>query len=110
MGTAFSNILDNAVKFTPDQGEVVIRTHAEKDWLVISITNSFKALPKGDLIKIFEPFYRTEQSLAAGTGLGLAIAKKIIERHGGSIEAKNAKGGLQIQMRLPAAPSERNLI
>jgi signal transduction histidine kinase len=108
LGTAISNILDNAVKFTPEQGEVDVRTHAEKDWLVISITNSFKALSKGDLAKIFEPFYRTEQSRAGGTGLGLAIAKKIIERHGGTIEAKNSKRGLQIQMRLPTAPSEEN--
>jgi signal transduction histidine kinase len=109
LGTAISNILDNAVKFTPKQGEVIVRTHDEKDWLVISIINSFKALSTRDLIRIFEPFYRTEQLRAAGTGLGLAITKKIIERHEGTIEAKNSKKGLQIQMRLPATPSERNL-
>ena len=108
LGTAISNILDNAVKFTPKGGEVVVRTHAEKNWLVISITNSFEALSKRDLTRIFEPFYRTEQSREAGTGLGLAITKKIIERHGGSIEAKNSKGGLQIQMRLPINLSEGN--
>ena len=106
LGTAISNILDNAVKFTPKQGEVMVRTHAEKDWLVISVINSFKKVSKGDLTKIFEPFYRTEQSRATGTGLGLAITKKIIERHGGSIKAKNSKKGLQIQICLPAAPSE----
>jgi signal transduction histidine kinase len=108
LGTALSNILDNAVKFTPEQGEVVVRTHAEKDWLVISVTNSFKALSKEELSRIFEPFYRTEQSRATGTGLGLAITKKIIERHGGTIKAKNSKRGLQIQMRLPIVPAERN--
>lgn len=107
LGAAISNILDNAVKFTPKQGEVAVRTHAEKDRLVISIINSFKKISKGDLNKIFEPFYRTEQTRAAGTGLGLAIAKKIIERHGGTIEAKNSKKGLQIQIRLPVTPSEK---
>jgi signal transduction histidine kinase len=106
LGTALSNILDNAVKFTPEHGEVVVRTHAKKDWLVISVTNSFKALSKGDLTRIFDPFYRTEQSRAVGTGLGLAITKKIIERHGGSIEAKNSKKGLQITIKLPASPTE----
>lgn len=99
--TAISNILDNAVKFTPRKGDVIVRAHAERDGLRISITNSSEILSEEELIRIFEPFYRTERSRAAGSGLGLAIAKKIIERHGGAIEAKNSKKGLKIQMRLP---------
>jgi two-component system sensor histidine kinase CpxA len=106
LGTSISNILDNAVKFTPEHGEVAIKAYTEKGWLVISLTNSFETLSKSALIRIFEPFYRTEQSRAGGSGLGLAIAKKIIERHGGTISAMNSKRGLQIQICLPAAPSE----
>ena len=104
--TAFSNIIDNAVKFTPEKGHVIIKMHLEKDFLIISVTNLFEALSEDDLAKIFEPFYRTERSHATGSGLGLAITKKIIERHGGIIEAINSSKGLKIQIRLPATLSE----
>ena len=103
---AFSNIIDNAVKFTPEKGHVIIKMHLEKDFLIISVTNSFEALSEDDLAKIFEPFYRTERSHTTGSGLGLAITKKIIERHGGTIEAINSSKGLKIQIRLPAPLSE----
>jgi len=59
-------------------------------------------LSKEKFIGIFEPFYRTEISHAAGSGLGLAITKKVIERHGGTIEAVNLDEGLKILIRLPA--------
>jgi signal transduction histidine kinase len=100
--TALSNIIDNAVKFTPEKGHVITKMHLEKDFFIISVTNSFEELSKEELTRIFEPFYRTEISGAAGSGLGLAITKKIIERHGGTIEAINSSKGLKIQIRLPA--------
>jgi two-component system sensor histidine kinase CpxA len=104
--TAFSNIIDNAVKFTPEKGHVIIKMHWEKDVLIISFTNSFEALSEDHLAKIFEPFYHREPSLSGGSGLGLAITKKIIERHGGTIEAINSSKGLKIQIHLPAPLSE----
>jgi len=103
---ALSNILDNAAKFTLEKGDVIVNMHSEQDCLQISITNSFEALSGEDLTKIFEPFYRTEPSHVAGSGLDLAITKKIIERHGGNIEAANSVKGLKIQIRLPVVPSE----
>jgi len=107
--TALSNIIDNAVKFTPEKGHVITKMHLEKDFFIISVTNSFEELSKEELTRIFEPFYRTEISGAAGSGLGLAITKKIIERHGGTIEAINSSKGLKIQIRLPADQSERGI-
>jgi len=107
--TALSNILNNAVKFTPEKGHVLIKMHSERDFLIISVTNSFKELSKEELARVFEPFYRTEISRAAGSGLGLAITKKIIERHGGTIEAVNSGEGLKILIRLPAGQSEREI-
>ena len=107
--TALSNILDNAVKFTPEKGYVIIKVHSERDFVIISVTNSFEELSKEELTRVFEPFYRTEISRAAGSGLGLAITKKIIERHGGTIEAVNSSKGLKIQIRLPAGQSERGI-
>ncbi len=99
--TALSTIIDNAVKFTAEKGHVIIKMYSENEFLIISITNSFDKLSAEDLAKIFEPFFRTEQSPAAGSGLGLAIAKKIVERHGGSIKAGNSEEGLQIEVGLP---------
>jgi signal transduction histidine kinase len=66
-------------------------------------------LSKEELTRIFEPFYRTEISRAAGSGLGLAITKKVIERHGGTIEAVNSGEGLKILIRLPAGQPERGI-
>jgi len=100
--TAISNILDNAVKFTAEKGHVIIKMYSENEFLKISITNWFRKLSAEDLARIFEPFFRTKQSPAAGSGLGLAIAKKIIEKHGGNIEAVNSAEGLKVQIHLPA--------
>jgi len=99
--TALSNIFDNALKFTPEGGSIVVTTQKQGDCVQICVTNSFQALSAEDLTRIFEPFYRTERAHAAGSGLGLAITRKILERHGGTIEAENAPDGLRIQIRLP---------
>jgi two-component system sensor histidine kinase CpxA len=101
--TAFSNIIDNTVKFTPEKGHVIIKMHVKNDLLILSFTNSFEALSEEHLAKIFEPFYQKDPSISAGSGLGLAITKKVIERHGGTIEALNSSKGLTIQIRLPAS-------
>jgi len=106
--TALSNILDNAVKFTPEKGDVSVKMWPENGWLNISVTNSSGPMWEEDLERIFEPFYRTEEARKTGTGLGLAITKKIIERHGGDIKAVNTEEGFQIQIKLPAAGSEEN--
>ena len=104
--TAFSNVLENAVKFAPENGDMNVKMHSEQDCLKIIVTNSFKDMAEEELAKIFEPFYRSEHSHAAGSGLGLAITKKIIDRHGGNIEACNSPEGLTIRIWLPAGPSE----
>ena len=104
--TALLNILDNAVKFTPERGDIIVKTHSEQGFLKVRVTNSFKTLSDEDLEKIFDPFYRTEKTPATGSGLGLAITKNIIERHGGNIEARCSPEGLEIRIRLPSEPSE----
>ena len=101
LATALSNILDNAIKFTPEQGQIRIQMHPVSDFLEISITNTFEELPPEELSRIFDPFHRAKRSQAAGSGLGLAIAKKSIERQGGIIGAYNAEFGLEIRITLP---------
>ncbi len=99
---AFLNILDNAAKFTPPKGNIMVKMHLKQGFLEISVTNSFEKLAEEDLTRIFDPFHRTRRSKAPGSGLGLAITKKIVERHGGKIEAFNSQEGLEIRMRFPA--------
>jgi signal transduction histidine kinase len=102
--TALLNILDNAGKFTPPNGDVIVKMNSEQGFLEISVTNSFEKLAEEDLTRIFDPFHRTRRPKAAGSGLGLTITKKIIERHGGKIESFNSPEGLEIRIRLPAEP------
>ena len=104
--TAFSNILDNAVKFAPEKGGVEIEASSEENGVRISVTNTFEALSTENLARLFDPFYRVKPTRAGGSGLGLAIAKKIIERHGGEIEATNTPEGLKILIRIPSHPPE----
>ena len=99
---ALLNILDNAAKFTPQNGDIIVKVYSEQGFLEISVTNSFEKLAEEDLTRIFDPFHRTGRSKAAGSGLGLTITKKIIERHGGKIESFNSPEGLEIRIRLPA--------
>lgn len=98
---ALLNILDNAAKFTPKKGEVIVKITSQRDFLEISVTNSSETLADDDLTRIFDPFHRVGRSRAAGSGLGLAIAKRIIGRHVGEIEALNSPEGLEIRIRLP---------
>jgi signal transduction histidine kinase len=98
--TVLSNLLDNAVKFTPSGGRVSMRTHAERGALVITITNTSDPIPEAELAKIFEPFYRTGRPPTTGSGLGLAITRKIVERLGGAIAARNAEDGFEVRVRL----------
>ena len=99
--TAFGNTLDNAVKFTVPSGQILVRMDAESNGLAVSVTNTSRALSEDDRARIFDPFYRIEGSRAPGSGLGLAITKRIIEKHGGTIEASNSPEGLRIKVRLP---------
>jgi len=101
---ALLNILDNAAKFTPQKGDIIVKMNSKQGSLEISVTNSFEKLAEEDLTRIFDPFHRTGRSKAAGSGLGLTITKKIIERHGGKIEAFNSPEGLEIRITLPAEP------
>ena len=104
--TALSNILDNAVKFAPERGLVEIEASSEEDGVKVSVTNTFEALSTEDIARLFDPFYRVKPTQAGGSGLGLAITKKIIERHGGEIEAANTPEGLKILISIPSHPPE----
>ncbi|MCP4110463.1 MAG: HAMP domain-containing histidine kinase [Desulfobacteraceae bacterium] len=100
--TGLSNILDNAVKFSPQNGQVSVVMQPRGGDLFICVANRFSFLNDAELEKIFEPFYRPKNTEGQGTGLGLAITRKLIERHGGEIKAANSENGLSIEIFLPA--------
>ncbi len=97
---ALSNLLDNAVKFTPHYGKIEFRILKRIDGIEITIFNNHEPLYEEDLKRIFEPFYRVKKSEASGTGLGLSITKKIIENHNGLLEASQVENGLKMRIML----------
>lgn len=104
--TALANVLDNALRYTPEGGRVIVRAGPGEGGYLLSVTNTFEALSQEDLTRAFEPFFRPRSSPAAGSGLGLAITRKIIDRHGGDVAASNTEEGFRISIRLPAGPGQ----
>lgn len=99
------NIVSNAVKYTPKGGNVAITAKNSGGFFLISVSDNGIGIPKDDLPRIFERFYRVEKSRtsdAGGTGLGLAIAKEIIDAHGGDIKIYSEIGrGTHVDVFIP---------
>jgi two-component system phosphate regulon sensor histidine kinase PhoR len=100
-------LLHNAIKFTPPGGTVQIRTETAGPDIRISVIDTGMGIPVQDLERIFERFYKADQSRASGgTGLGLAIAKHIVELHGGHIGVESVEGrGSTFFFTIPQAGS-----
>lgn len=99
---AISNILMNAVNYTPEGSEIKIRSFLREKDLILEISDNGPGISKDELAHIFEKFYRVKGSPAGGVGLGLTITKSIVEAHGGSIRAENKKGqGIEFIISLP---------
>lgn len=105
-----TNMLFNAVKYTPEGGRVGLEVKRDATAVQLSVTDTGIGVPEGDLPRIFEEFYRADNARAVerdGTGLGLAFAKQVIERHGGRIWAQNnPDGGATFTFLLPDATSQ----
>lgn len=89
------NILDNAIKFTPDEGTVSVKIDRSPDRnIMIMITDTGIGIPAEELARLFEKFYRVRQKghEVRGTGLGLAIARQCVELHGGTIDVQSTLG------------------
>jgi signal transduction histidine kinase len=102
-----TNLVSNAVKFTPENGRVSINVQRQNEELVISVSDTGIGIPKEALPKIFECFYRVEQhgKKIKGTGLGLAIVHKIVMMHNGRIEVASKVGqGTTFTVFLPLDP------
>lgn len=99
------NLLSNAIKYSPKGGAIVIRGTYDDDWVRISVIDQGPGLPPDQLDRVFERFYRVNNSLtqkAQGTGLGLYLAHAVITAHGGKIWARNnPDGGATFSFTLP---------
>ncbi len=92
IGQVFDNLLGNAIKFSPDGGEINVRIEDENEYLRVEVSDTGVGIPADKLDKIFERFYQVNGSTTRhfdGAGLGLAIVKDIVEAHGGQVGVKS---------------------
>jgi signal transduction histidine kinase len=109
MAQVFTNLTDNALKFTPSGGTISIRAFIEMDRMCISVSDTGAGIPAEDLPHIFQRFYQADPARkggeAHGAGLGLAIAHEIVAAHGGRISVQSHAGaGTTMEVNLPLAP------
>jgi two-component system, OmpR family, sensor histidine kinase SenX3 len=91
----FTNLIDNAVKYTPPGGQVEVTGGCEASEIVIRVSDTGIGIPEGKLPRIFERFYRVDKARSketGGTGLGLSIVKHIAENHGGRVTVRSTLG------------------
>lgn len=105
---ALSNVLVNAIHFTPAEGQITIRTYTHHEQAVIEVTDTGMGIAPEDLPHIFDRLFRADEarsSQTGGAGLGLPIAKRIIQAHGGTISVESTLGkGSRFRLELPLIP------
>lgn len=105
MMQVIDNIMNNAIKYSPDGGVITVRLLQAQKHVILSISDQGLGIPRKDLNKIFDRFYRVDKARSrkqGGTGLGLAISKEIVEAHHGRIWADSAEGaGSTFYISLP---------
>lgn len=106
------NVISNALKYSPEGGKITFEMMVENQQLLFKVSDQGMGIPKDNLEKIFERFYRVDKARTrklGGTGLGLAIAKEMVEAHGGRIWAESKEGkGTTITFRLPYVQTEED--
>ncbi len=107
---AISNLIDNAIQYTPEGGEVrIVPTNTDQRHVSVAVVDTGKGIPEDELSHVFERFYRVEKSRTpdtkSGSGLGLAIARRIFELHGSSLSVQSALNiGTTFEFKLPITP------
>jgi signal transduction histidine kinase len=107
IGVVWENLLDNAIKYTPSEGQVTIRVGKTKDVVFGEVEDTGMGIPESEKEKILLPFHRAKgvrQANVQGVGLGLYIVKLVIEKHHGKLEVESTEGkGTKIRFTLPLA-------
>ena len=105
------NLIDNAIKYTPENGSVRVSCRTQKDAIAVEVTDTGIGIPRDDLPRIFERFYRVDKARSrelGGTGLGLSIVKHLVQSIGGQLEVTSRLGsGSQVHRVVPPRPALR---
>jgi len=108
LGQVLVNLLHNAVKFSPDGGRIVVGVREDPGEIRVWVSDPGIGVPRGDLARIFERFYKVDRARVrgrGGTGLGLSIARHVVESHGGRIWVESEEGsGSTFIFTVPLAP------
>jgi len=109
-----TNLIDNALKFTPEGGEVKVKTQAQNDYLLVSVSDNGRGIPKEEIPRIFDLFYKVstgdEYGAVGGTGLGLFISSEMVTAHGGRIWVESTLGeGTTFFFTLPISSKKAGL-
>ena len=106
------NLLDNAIKYTPEGGSVSISVTRRDDHAILEVADSGLGISADDLPHVFERFYRADKARSrqmGGTGLGLSIVRSICQAHGGRVTVNSAEGrGSLFRVQLPASTNNRS--
>jgi signal transduction histidine kinase len=100
-----ANLLQNALRYTPSGGQVMVRAVRSGDVAVVTVANTGEGIPAADLPRVFERFYRVEKSrdrAQGGAGIGLAIVRQLVEAAGGQVGVESAEGVTRFWFSLPA--------
>ncbi len=114
LGQVVVNLVHNAVKFSPDGGDIVVRVRQEGDEVVTSVQDHGVGVPRDAQDRVFERFYKVDRArlraeAGGGTGLGLAIARHVVEQHDGRIWVESVEGsGSTFSFALPVAAPHGN--
>jgi two-component system phosphate regulon sensor histidine kinase PhoR len=102
---AVSNLIDNAIKYSPESGAIQVGITYTNEWLTVQVQDNGIGIPQADLDRIFERFYRVDRSRSremGGTGLGLSIVKHVAQVHGGTVDVISTPGqGSRFRLKLP---------
>jgi signal transduction histidine kinase len=115
LAQVFTNLLDNAVKFTPAGGSVRLRGEVSDGWAAVHVEDMGPGIPADELSRIFERFYQLDKARAGGegrgVGLGLAISREIVQAHGGRLTANSRPGeGSRFTVELPATQAQDSTV
>ena len=109
MRQVFANLLDNAIKYTPENGQVTVQTRKQGAEVIVRVRDTGMGIPAGEQEKIWDRLYRGDKSRSQrGLGLGLSLVRAIVQAHGGRAEVKSQPGqGTEFTITIPAeAPAK----
>lgn len=99
------NLVSNALRFTPEGGQVAIRVRGEEDLAIIEVSDTGPGIPEDQRPHVFEKYYQGDRTRSMGAGLGLAVAQEVVEAHGGRITLEpGSPVGATFRVSLPTSP------